>query len=241
MPKISVVMSVYNSSRFIRESVNSVLNQTFTDFEFIIIDDGSTDGTKKILESYKDNRIRYISKDSNRGSVPCLREAIDFVVSDYIAIQDGDDISMSNRLESQYNFMSSNKDIFCVGGRAIKIDQEGNFIGDWSFPPESHKEIISMLIQQKKSPIINPTSMFRTLDYKQIGGYSLDKSVVASYDLDLWTKALLAGKRFANLKEYLVKYRIHADSMTQRLKHEQISAYLKIMKDFLRRSKDVKV
>lgn len=238
MPKVSVVMSVYNSELFIKESIDSILDQTFKDFEFIIVDDGSNDDTKKIIENYLDKRIVFISNKVNRGSVPCLRDAIEKASSEYIAIQDGDDISMSDRIDSQVQFFEENKNIFCLGGYAIKIDKVGNVIGDWRFTPKNHEDIIDMLVKNKKCPIINPTSMFKLDDYKEIGGYSTDLSFVAAYDLDLWTKAVLHRKKFANIEKFLVKYRVHPESMTQRLKNEQLLAYFRIMSGFIRRYND---
>lgn len=237
MAKISVVMPVYNAENYVAASIDSILAQTFTDFELIIVNDGSNDATDNIIKKYKDDRIKYFSHNQNRGSVPCLREAIDIASSDFIATQDADDISIIDRLTKQYAYLSTHDDIFCLGGFAYKIDENGEYIGSWSFPPADHDSIVNMLVRNKKCPIINPTSMFRKAGYLQIGGYSLDKNVVASYDLELWCKSILFGLKFANLEEFLLRYRWHSNSMTQRLKWPQVAAYNKIMSEFIRKYK----
>jgi glycosyltransferase involved in cell wall biosynthesis len=241
MPVLSVVMTAYNAEQYVAESIKSILSQTYSDFEFIIINDGSSDNTDNIIKQYNDKRIKYIPYLNNRGSVPCLREAIELANGILIATQDADDISLPNRLELQTNYMVQHADIFCLGGRAIKIDDCGNFVGEWNFPLENHDDIVKMLVRDKKCPIINPTSMFHKDGYKEIGGYSIESAVVASYDLELWTKALLANKKFANIKDYLIKYRTHAQSMTQRLKWPQIAAYNHIMSHFIRKYKYVNI
>ena len=239
MPILSVVMTAYNAEKYIAESIESVISQSHADFEFIIVNDGSTDGTAQIIQKYSDDRIKFINNSRNRGSVPCLRDAINMASGTYVATQDADDISMQNRFQLQLDYFSRNTATFCVGGRSLKIDPNGHLIGEWNFPPENHDDIVKMLVREKKCPIINPTSMFKRSEYLEIGGYSLDAGVVASYDLELWTKAILANKIFGNLRDYLVKYRIHSQSMTQRLKWPQIAAYNKIMVNFIKRVKHV--
>jgi glycosyltransferase involved in cell wall biosynthesis len=155
---ISVVTSVYNAERYIHKSIESVLSQTFEDFEYIIINDGSVDSTEQIVKTFQDRRIRFISHKVNRGSVPCLHEAIESAKYSFIATQDADDISLPDRLQMQLSFMQNNLNVFCVGGHAIKIDEHDQVIGEWSFPPEKHTAILHMLLRDKKCPIINPTS-----------------------------------------------------------------------------------
>lgn len=237
MAKISVVMPAYNAEKYICKSIDSILRQTFSDLEFIIVDDGSTDNTPNLIRKYDDTRIRICINPKNRGSVYCLRQAIYLSQTNYIATQDADDISFLDRLQQEYEFLEINRDIFCVGGHAIKINENDDEIGVWTFPPADNNDILQMLINQKKSPIINPTSMFRKNDYIQIGGYSDNPQVTASYDLELWTKAVLNGKKFANLQKFLLYYRWHPQSMTQRLKSQQISAYNKIIHSFIRNMK----
>jgi len=240
MSKVSVITSVYNCESFIKESINSILSQSLEDFEFIIINDGSTDKTSEIISSFKDKRIIFIDHCKNKGVMLCSREAIELSTSKYIAIHDADDISMPNRLEIQYNFLELNSDIFCVGGRAKKIEVNGSFIGNWDFPPLSHRDIVTMLIIYSKCPIINPTAMYRRSDYDEIGGYSPDGSVKFTHDLDFWCRAIFCNKKFANLEEYLINYRINPLSMSRKNKFAQLADHNKIMIEFKKRIKDVK-
>ena len=114
-PMISVIMPVYNAQQYLREAIDSVLDQTFSDFEFIIFDDGSTHESLKIIQSYQDLRIRLISGKGNRKLVPPLNEAMQMAKGKYLARMDSDDISLSNRFEEQVAFMEKNPDIDVCG------------------------------------------------------------------------------------------------------------------------------
>jgi len=240
MPKISVITSVYNCESFIVDSVNSILAQSFSDFEFIIINDGSTDNTYELLSSIKDNRIRFVNHKDNKGVMTRSKEAIELARGEYIAIHDGDDISMSNRLASQSAFLDDNKNVFCVGGRAKKISVDGSFIGDWDFPPLLHKDIVAMLVIYSKCPMINPTTMYRFSDYISLDGYSPNGDIKYAHDIDFWCRAILSGKIFANLQEYLIKYRVNPLGMSRKNKFHQLYDHNKIMSAFKKRIKDVK-
>jgi len=241
VPKVSVITPVYNCESFVKESLSSVLNQTFQDFEFIIINDGSTDKTHDIVSSFKDKRIRYISHEDNKGVMERSKEAIELAVGEYIAVHDGDDVSMSIRLEQEVAYLDANPEIFCVGGRAKKIDMNGFFIGDWDFPTPNHDDIVKMLRIHKKCPIINPTSMYRLSVYNELGGYSSRKEVDGAHDFDFWCRAILAGKKFHNIQDYLIKYRVNTEGMTRRQKLKQFAAYNTVMLEFLQRIKNVQL
>lgn len=240
MAKISVITPVYNCKTFLKESILSILGQSFSDFEFIIINDGSTDESSEIIKSFTDSRIRFIDYQENKGVLARSKEAIDLAVTEYIAIHDADDISLSNRLELQFKYLEENPDIFCVGGRAKKIDLSGNFIGDWDFPPASHKEIVRMLVSQSKCPIINPSSMYRLSGYRDLGGYSPDNKIMYAHDFEFWCRAILYGKRFANLQEYLIKYRVNPYGMTRKNRSKQMADHNSVMSNIKKRMKDVK-
>lgn len=240
MTKVSVITPSYNCELFIEDSINSILNQSFKDFEFIIINDGSTDKTVDIINKFKDDRIRFINHQENKGVMSCSKEAIELAVGKYIAIHDADDISMSNRLELQYDYLESHSDIFCVGGRAKKINIDGSFLGDWDFPPVNHKDILDMLVLYSKCPVINPTTMYRLSDYVELGGYSPDNSIKFAHDLDFWCKAVLCNKKFANVPDYLIKYRVNPYGMSRKSKFSQLADHNRIMNNFKKRIKDVK-
>jgi len=240
MTDISVITSAYNCEGFISESISSILAQSYKNFEFIIINDGSTDNTGNLITKFDDPRIRFVNHAENKGVLTRSKEAIELATGKYIAIHDADDVSMSNRLESQYNFLETHTDIFCVGGRAKKIGVDGSFIGDWDFPPKEHANIVRMLVIESKCPIINPTSMYRLSGYRDLGGYSPDNSIRYTHDLDFWCKAILNGKKFANIQEYLIKYRVHSQSMSRKNKYAQLIDHKKVMLDLKKRIRDVK-
>jgi len=114
-PKISVIMSVYNGEKYLREAIESILNQTFRDFEFIIINDGSTDKTSEILSSYNDPRIVIINNKRNIGLTKSLNKGLKMVKGEYIARQDADDVSLPERLERMVNFLDMNRDVGLLG------------------------------------------------------------------------------------------------------------------------------
>lgn len=132
-PKVSVVMSVYNGEKYLPETIDSILNQTFKDFEFIIINDGSTDKTAKILTSYDDPRIRIFNQE-NMGLTKSLNRAISLAKGEYIARMDADDISYPERLKKQVDYLNKNPDIGLVGSKYIRIDKRGRKIDEINVP-----------------------------------------------------------------------------------------------------------
>ena len=122
-PKVAVLMSVYNGEKYLREAINSILSQTFNDFEFLIINDGSTDGTADILKSYTDSRIKIINNEKNIGLTKSLNKGLKIAKGEYIARQDADDISMPERLKEEVAFLEIHKD-YAVVGTFVKILNE---------------------------------------------------------------------------------------------------------------------
>lgn len=237
MKLVTVVTTVYNCDKFIYDSLLSIKNQSFKNFDWIIINDGSTDNTRNIIESNLDNSITFISHDENKR-IPIRRnEAINLSKSKYIAIHDGDDISLPNRLFEQVNFLESNPDYFCVGGWAKIIDKDNKEIGEMNYPPTGYDFVSKMIKTKYFNPIIDPTSMFKREDFTRLGGYSLDKSIFTVPDLDLWCKALLNKRLMANIPKYLIKYRKNPHGMTNLFQKEMIEAHKKVMSDFLRKYK----
>ena len=127
-PKISVLMSVYNAEKFLREAIDSILNQTFKDFEFIIINDDSTDSSKKIILSYKDQRIRYFENDKNLGVAVTLNKGLKLARAKLIARMDADDISFPNRFEKQYKKIQKDKKIAVLASVYDVVDESGKFL-----------------------------------------------------------------------------------------------------------------
>lgn len=200
LPIVSVVMSVYNGSRFIRDSIESILSQSFTDFEFIIWNDGSTDISEEIIMSYTDPRIRYFYHE-NMGLGKALNMACREARGKYIARMDDDDISLPDRLQKEYNYLETHPDVVLVSSSAYYIDEKGEYIGQ-SFQ-YTHPRVI-------KSRIFHPCAMFRKIEYNKTQGYSAAKN---SQDTLLWSKLSKYGK-LANIEEPLIKYRLTNSSLS---------------------------
>ena len=201
-PKISVIMPVYNTEKYIWEAIESILNQSFRDFEFIIIDDYSTDQSYNICKEYaeKDKRIRLYRNNENKWISYSRKELINLTKTNYIASQDSDDISEKDRLQLEYEFLVKNKNFWVVSGNNIIIDECNNVIG-----LRKYWNNISDIIL-KKNPISQPSSMFRRDVFLKVWGY--DKALNYGEDYDLWLKMYTQWYKIKNLDENLVKYRI---------------------------------
>ena len=207
VPKISVITTVFNCERYIRQSLESILNQTFRDFEYIVVNDGSTDNTlQKIREiASADDRIILIDNKTNIGRVKSLNTALENVKSSYIAIQDADDISLPERLEKQYNFLENNKDYVLAGANIIVMDEFENFISKPERPIENDEAKFSLLF---RCTFANPSIMFRkkVIDENNI---KYEDNFIHAEDFRIITLISRHGKVY-NLKEPLVKYRKHS-------------------------------
>lgn len=217
IPLVSVIMTVHNCEKFIEESLKSIFNQTFKDFEIIIYNDASTDRTMQIIIDFlRDNTkkinglVNIIYGGKNVGCGEGRNRAISISKSSYLAIQDGDDISYSDRLEKEVEFMERNPSIFCVGSWADLIDEEGSDIGVFDYPPADHNSMIEY-IYGMKNPIIDPSSMFKRDIFNSLGGYNVKWYLVP--DLYLWVSAMIEGYTFANIPQKLISYRRHGNSV----------------------------
>jgi glycosyltransferase involved in cell wall biosynthesis len=217
VPAISVLMPVYNAERYVAEAVESILKQTFTDFEFLIINDGSTDRSRQILQRYaeQDSRIRLICRE-NRGLVATLNEMIDLARAPLLARMDADDVSYPERFAKQLEFIKKNQDVVCVGGMFELIDEKGRFLTRLH-PPERDPEIQQLMLKGHTA-ICHPCAMMRTSIVRRVGGYDL--TVPCAEDLDLWLRLGESG-RLANMPDYLLKYRLNSDSVSERKGEEQ--------------------
>jgi glycosyltransferase involved in cell wall biosynthesis len=234
-PVISVIMTVYNGEAYIEESINSVLNQTYKNFELIIALDGCNDDTEKIvrrLQNGSESIIKVIKHNDKRGCPFRRQELSRLAEGDFIVIQDSDDVSYPNRFEKELLFLKNNPDIFCVGSFADKIDENGEIFGTMGYPPEENEKIIRMITKECKNPIIDPSVMFRISTFNGLGGYSLDREIYTVPDFDLWLRAILSDKKFHNIQEPLTKYRIHNKSVTVSKRDEMIEQHMMVWKRF---------
>ena len=211
-PMISVVMSVYNGEKYLDEAIESILNQTYKDFEFIIINDGSTDKSLEIIEKYKnkDERIVLISRE-NRGLIASLNEGITKARGEYIARMDADDISLPKRFEEQVQFMKSENIDIC-GGNYLSINSDGSLFS-LNLTPQSHELCTLSLVS--KVPFAHPTVMMRKGFLDKYAFKYGQSSFKKAEDLDLWMKMHEKGAKFGNVAELILKYRILENSLSK--------------------------
>lgn len=207
-PMVTVLMSVYNGERFLREAIDSILDQTFTNFEFLIVNDGSTDKSVEIIESYKDTRIRLINNEKNLKLIASLNKGISLARGKYIARMDCDDISMPDRLEKEVNFLESSLDYGLVGTYYTVIDGEGKEQYNVSYP--SSNELIKLFLSLN-CPLAHGSIMGRTELFKQ-NLYGSEESYAVE-DYELWTRMSKVTK-IHNIPEYLFKYRVYGESFS---------------------------
>ena len=224
---ISVIMTAYNSERYLSFAIESILTQTFRDFEFIIVNDGSTDSSLEIIQRFQtqDPRIRIIDQ-TNQGITKSLNNAINLVQGKYIARMDADDISMPTRLEKQYQFMETHPEIAVCGSRALIIDEDGDAIRNDRVVC-THENIEKRHLLGKCS-LKHPSVIIRTDILRKVNGYNED--LPYAQDFDLWLRIGEIGK-LENLREPLIKYRRCSDSISSRKKREQWEAACKAIDD----------
>lgn len=220
-PKVSVVMSIYNSAQYLRETIDSVLAQTFTDYEFIIWNDGSTDESESIIRSYNDSRIRYFYHE-NTGLGTALNLACQEARGEYLARIDADDVCIPNRFEKQVAFLEKHKNVIVVSSDAWFINENGNIIDRYFNYTYSY--IIRGLITNGISVIVHPAVMYRSSAYLKTTGYSQGKNF---QDLILWTNMIELGD-FYNIPEPLIKYRIVSSSLSHLV---DSGPYVEILKE----------
>lgn len=216
-PIISVIMPVYNGGNFLSDAISSILEQSFTEFEFIIINDGSLDDSQKIVEHFAkaDSRIRFINRE-NRGLVASLNEAIELSEGEFIARMDADDIALPQRLEKQLSFLKSKPDIDILGGQARIIDEKNHEVGVLRKPVSTN-----LLLSYSKfgCPIVHPTYMVRASAYRRLGGY---RNLIAVEDFDFLLRAIDVGLKLSNISDEILLYRINSIGMSARNARRQI-------------------
>ena len=203
-PKISIIMSVYNLEDFLTAAIESILDQTFADFEFIIINDASTDNSEIIIEKFarKDKRIKVITNNQKIGLTKSLNKGIKIACGEYLARMDGDDIALPKRLKRQVEFMKKNKDLAFCGTNVILVDEKGKKLKQKKLPLSS-KKIRSQVMHF--CPFIHPTLFFRQNVLLSAGKYNENFQFAQDYELIL---RLLEKFKGANINEPLLYYRV---------------------------------
>lgn len=223
MPNVSVILPVYNGEQFLREAVDSILAQTFTDFELLLMNDGSTDGTEAIILSYTDKRIVYGKNEKNSGLIFTLNKAVGLARGEYIARMDADDVALPQRLEKQLaHLQNTGADLLAT--RVMLIDAEGRPLPDWpddanNTSPERIKNFL-----RKDNCIAHPTVMAKASLFKKYG-YRYNQKY--SEDYDLWLRLLADGLRIEKLNEPLLLHRILPTSATR---FKRVNVYYRLAK-----------
>lgn len=207
-PRVSVLLASYNSEQFIEACIESVLAQTFCDFEFIIIDDASTDGSFALLQEVgrHDSRVRVIRNKYNLGLGASLAQGVEIARGDYVIRIDADDLCFPDRLDRQVRFLDEYPDVDVLGGAAVEINAEGK-TGRVRRMPITHEKIIQNIWA---CPFIHPTVAFRRKRILAVGNYNA--TLRRRQDYELWFRCARQGLRFANLQDPLIYYRFDADT-----------------------------
>jgi glycosyltransferase involved in cell wall biosynthesis len=210
-PLISVVMPVYNGGQFLGKAIDSIQRQTFTNFEFIIIDDGSSDDSRAIIQAYqqKDPRIHPIFLEQNSGIVTALNTGLNAAAGKYIARMDADDISLPTRFEEQINYLEDHPDVDVISSYYQLIGPTGDKLGNIIKLPTTNLTILWSLCID--NPIVHPGVVIRTEAVRNIGGYRAIYPHAEDYDL--WMR-LSDKSHFANLAHPLIQLRRHSSNIT---------------------------
>lgn len=204
-PIISVVMSVFNGELFLKTAIESILDQNFTNFELIIVDDGSTDSSATIIRNFEDERIIFIQNGSNKGLVFSLNTAIRISKGKYIARFDADDISLSNRLEEQFNFLEKNPSVSLLGSN-VQFIINGKLANKMKLPSSNKAAKCRLLFN---TTFVHPSVMLRSCILKK---YNYSPDLYPAEDYFLWTK-IAQNHSIANLNKVLVYCRIHDNNI----------------------------
>ena len=228
-PKISLIMSVYNGEDYLAETVESVLCQTFTEWEFIIINDCSTDNTSKILAEYasKDARVKVHTNKTNLRLPSSLNKALSLAEGKYIARMDADDICMPDRLQKQYDFMEANPNVDLSSCRFLTL-KNGVYSSGGCGGKGDNESIKALLLVT--NPILHPGIIAKADAIKELG---YDKNFTCTEDMELWTRFALSDKRIEILSEYLMIYRLHDKQITETTLDKQKNEVIKIQKTYL--------
>jgi glycosyltransferase involved in cell wall biosynthesis len=211
MPELTVLMPVFNSEKYLADAIDSMLAQTFADFEFLILDDGSTDNSVAIIQSYQDTRIRFYRNEKNMGITPTLNKGIELATTDYIARMDADDISYPDRLQKQFTYLKAHPDCALVSALVRVISEDGQFIRQDRFKSELFYYNLTFSCW-----IYHPTVMYRKQAVEKVKRYST--AYAEDYEL-FWQ--LSRHFKLYNLPEVLLDYRVTDQSLHQVLKKQE--------------------
>lgn len=217
MARVNVLMPVHNGEKYLKEAIHSIINQSFTDFSFVIIDDGSKDKTLEIINSFNDKRIKLYKNEENLGLISTLNKGLDLCDAEYIVRMDADDISMPDRIENQVQFMDQNKNVVCCGSWFVDFDeQNSNYV---------RYETTDNLIRIKhlyQNQIAHPTAIFRNETIKS-HNLKFDYNYPHCEDCEYWTSLGQFGL-LANIPKFLVRKREHQKKVSNQYEDIQFTS-----------------
>jgi len=213
-PIISIILPVYNGELYLRSCIESILDQTFTDFELIIINDGSSDSSESIIKLFTDNRIQYVKNDRNLGLIYSLNRGIDIARGEFIARMDADDLAFPNRLMDQKKYLDTHPHCDLVAGQIEFINEKGECTGDWALDKKTttYKSILNTM--PFENCLAHPTIMGRSAIFK-INKY--DPKQVDIEDYHLWLKMLSLGIIIEKINHPVLYYRNNPVSITNQI------------------------
>ncbi|MGU7816124.1 glycosyltransferase family 2 protein [Burkholderia sp. AW49-1] len=229
MPLVSIILPVFNGESFISESISSIINQTFSDFELIIVNDGSTDKTQERISEFSDPRIRHHITTENKGTATATNEGLKLATGKYIVLQDADDISEPNRIDVQVRTMNGQPRIAVLGSCMKAFGARDDFL---SVP--STDGLIKARLLRGAGNIYNPTAMLRR-SFIDRHGLAWNPEYGGAFDWAYFVDVMHNGLRFSNIKDALVKYRIHDNQQSRdsrRHRHNHAKIRLNVIKTF---------
>jgi hypothetical protein len=195
-------MAVYNGANYLRTAMDSVFAQEFRDYEFVIVDDGSTDETAEIIQSYGDDRVVYLRNEQNRGQTGSLNVALKCARGEYVGRVDADDYYLPGKLARQVEFLDGHPEVDVCGSWAVQVDLEGREVGIYR-PPADPKDLAFSLLHC--SPICHVSVLMRRAPLLEVGGYNERYRYAADYAL--WSELYAGGRTLVNMPEVLMAYR----------------------------------
>lgn len=221
---VSIILPVYNGESTISASIESLLQQSYQNFELIIIDDGSSDNSLKVMKQFKDKRI-IIYTQKNNGLAKTLNYGVSVAKGELIARQDQDDISLPTRIEKQVERFYVNKKLVLLGTNSLVINENNQYIGRYRFP---HRNMDLQFLTNFYNPFVHTSVMMKKRDFEIIGGYAIDPKIQPPEDFELWNRMKKRGE-IENLKEYLVHYRKSSNTMSYTYKQDIEDNYKKLV------------
>lgn len=228
-PTLSVLLPVYNAELYLRQAIDSVLSQTFTDFELLLLNDGSTDGSEKIIENYKDPRIHYIKNERNMGLIATLNKGLQLARGKYIARMDSDDVCHPERFQKQVQLLETS-DTDVVASTVQMMDAGGHPLAAWNADLAHLTPTSIQSFLPKDNCIAHPSVMGRA---SILQSYAYQTNQTEAEDYDLWLRLVADGKKICKIQEPLLHYRFLQTGLTRKEKQSAAERLFRTKKKFL--------